>query len=381
MKTTLSIHGQNLDLLRFPKLPNETLQAWDAGDEYIIDHFQDAPLQKGKHILILNDQFGALSCWFSKDYQVSMQTDSHVGWQGTLKNLQRNHCNQVKLLRSTEPLPGKVDLVLMKIPKNNRFLTWQLNQLRQHISSDTPVIAVNKANLIHTSTLKLFEKFLGETKTSLAKKKHRLVFSRADHSLTASAEPSISWDVPEHDVNLENLPNVYSGEGLDLGARFFLQHLPSSDENRDIIDLGCGNGILSIKIARLNPNAHVTSVDESFMAVESAKRNMARNLGEKKRFTFVANNCLDRFEPRSCDLILCNPPFHQQNAITDHIAWQMFTDSKQTLRQDGELWVIGNRHLGYTAKLGRLFGKNNVKVVASNSKFVIVRAKKAVISK
>ncbi|GAM69908.1 hypothetical protein JCM19236_5206 [Vibrio sp. JCM 19236] len=38
---------------------------------------------------------------------------------------------------------------------------------------------------------------------------------------------------------------------------------------------------MSAKIARLNPNAHITSVDESFMAVESAKRNIARNLGEK----------------------------------------------------------------------------------------------------
>jgi 16S rRNA (guanine1207-N2)-methyltransferase len=38
--------------------------------------------------------------------------------------------------------------------------------------------------------------------------------------------------------------------------------------------------------------------------------------------------------------------------------------------------VIGNRHLGYDKKLGRLFGKHNVKLVASNAKFVVLQATK-----
>ena len=32
---------------------------------------------------------------------------------------------------------------------------------------------------------------------------------------------------------------------------------------------------------------------------------------------------------------LCNPPFHQQHAVTDHIAWQMFNDSFKALKQGG----------------------------------------------
>ncbi|QSA19272.1 methyltransferase, partial [Vibrio furnissii] len=73
-------------------------------------------------------------------------------------------------------------------------------------------------------------------------------------------------------------------------------------------------------------------------------------------------------------LVVCNPPFHQQQAITDHIAWQMFCDSKHVLRKGGKLLVIGNRHLGYDVKLTRLFGRSQVKTVASNQKFVILQA-------
>ncbi|MGR5471324.1 methyltransferase, partial [Vibrio astriarenae] len=74
-----------------------------------------------------------------------------------------------------------------------------------------PIIAVNKAKEIHTSTLKLFEKYLGETKTSLAWKKHRLVFSRANVEPAIEVDPMTIWDVEGEDIQLKNWPNVYSG--------------------------------------------------------------------------------------------------------------------------------------------------------------------------
>ena len=273
-------------------------------------------------------------------------------------------------------MPEQIDLVLMQIPRNNRFLTWQLSQLRQRLDANVPVIAVNKAKEIHSSTLKLFEKYLGDTTTSLAWKKHRLVFSFATAAHVTKVEPFTAWDVPEHGITLKNQPNVYSGESLDQGARFILENLPSGDKHQHAIDLGCGNGVLSVKLAQQNPNMAITCVDESYMAVASAKQNLADNIDAERNFHFIANNCLDGFTPDGYDLVVCNPPFHQQQAITDHIAWQMFCDAKHVLSKSGQLLVIGNRHLGYDVKLKRLFGKSNVSLVAANKKFVILQATK-----
>ncbi|MEZ9929126.1 methyltransferase [Vibrio breoganii] len=377
MKTELALHDQQFTLHRFPKRANETFQAWDAGDEYIINHFAENPLVTGSKILILNDNFGALSCWFSRDYEVYLQSDSLISQKGALKNLQRNQCNKVEFLRSTDTIPKDIDAVILQIPKSNRFLTWQLHLIRQSLPENTPVVAVNKANAIHTSTLKLFEQHLGETSTSLAWKKHRLVFSKNNAPSNKEVDAKTCWSVPEHDMQLCNLANVYSGESLDLGARFVLDHLPKHYQYKKIIDLGCGNGVLSIQLGRNNLESEITSVDESFMAVESARINVEANVSNPQRFTFVANNCLDGFEASSHDLVVCNPPFHQQNTVTDHIAWQMFTDAHKVLEDGGKLLVIGNSHLGYPAKLGRLFGPNKVKVVANNKKFTIVSAEKA----
>ena len=376
MKTELCLFDRILQLQRYPKQAQEQLQAWDAGDEYIIKYIEEElNLDVNKNILVLNDSFGALSCWFSKKHHVVMMTDSFISQRGTLKNLQRNQCNHVQLLSSMDEMPQAIDLVVMQIPKNNRMLMWQLQQLHQTVSSDCPVIAVNKVKEIHSSTLKLFENYLGNTKTSLAWKKHRLVFSNANATHPATIEQAKCWTI--ENIDLLNYPNVYSGERLDQGTRFMLDHIPSDPKLRHIVDLGCGNGVLAIRAGQLNPEARITCVDESFMAIESARRNLEVNLGKERQLQFITNNCLDGFKKHSSYLVLCNPPFHQGLAITDHIAWQMFCDAKHILCKGGKLLVIGNRHLNYDIKLNRLFGETNVTITASNSKFIILEAVKA----
>lgn len=376
MKTELTLHERSLSLHRFPKRTNETLQAWDAGDEYVINYVEEQGLDAGKRILILNDSFGALSCWFSQNHHVTMMSDSFISHRGTLKNLHNNGGNEIELLTTMDDIPQHIDLVLFQLPKSNRHLIWQLVQLRNQLPISCPVIAVNKAKDIHTSTLKLFEKYLGETTTSLAWKKHRLVFSVPNCTPIQEVNSFVEWDVDGESIHLKNLPNVYSGESLDLGARFLLQHLPQDPSLRHVIDLGCGNGVLSVKMGQLNPQARITCVDESFMAVESARQNLMDNLGEDRNIQCITNNCLDGFKQDSAFLVLCNPPFHQQQTITDHIAWQMFCDAKHVLNKGGQLLVIGNRHLGYDVKLARLFGQDQVKTVATNNKFVILQATK-----
>jgi 16S rRNA G1207 methylase RsmC len=86
------------------------------------------------------------------------------------------------------------------------------------------------------------------------------------------------------------------------------------------------------------------------------------------------NDCLTNIDSHSADLVLCNPPFHQQTATTDHIAWQMFKDSFRVLKKGAELRIIGNRQLGYHIKLKRIFG--NCTQISSSNKFVVLSAKK-----
>lgn len=374
MKPELTLHERTLTLQRYPARKNETLQAWDAADEYIINHVQEMELDPQRPILIMNDSFGALGCWFAEKGKVTSITDSYIAKQGCIANLKTNQLPHIKITDCLASLPENPQLVLIKLPKNNRLLIWQLKQLCNLLPEDCVVIGAAKAKEIHTSTLKLFEKHLGETKTSLAVKKARLIFCQPNPKLAAPMPAPQQWDVPEHNMTITNHANVFSSDSLDIGARLLLEHIPQNEHLKDIIDLGCGNGVIGLKAARLNPQAKITCVDESYMAISSCKANAELNLETPEQITAKVNNCLDQFPAKSADLVLCNPPFHQQTAITDHIAWQMFCDSKHVLRSKGLLIVIGNRHLGYDGKLKRLFG--NVSVIAQNNKFVVYKTVK-----
>lgn len=109
--------------------------------------------------------------------------------------LQQNQRPPVQLLTTLDPVPSDASVVLLQLPKSNRHLVWILSQLRKALSPNIPIIAVNKAKEIHTSTLNLFEKHLGPTTTSLAWKKHRLVFSSATVNPANEVNPECGWSV------------------------------------------------------------------------------------------------------------------------------------------------------------------------------------------
>ncbi|MGB5856108.1 MAG: methyltransferase [Oceanisphaera sp.] len=366
--------GGELLLRRYPRPAQHGLQAWEAADEYLINELENHSWNKDAPVLILNDAFGALNLALHHHQPISIN-DSRISELALAANAQDNELElSGQSLTSLDPWTAQTPgLVLMKLPRTNALLEYQLAYLSQIMGPDTLFIAAAKAKDIHGSTLKFFERYIGDTKTSLAWKKARLVFSKRDADKPASELPlPLAWQLEGTDFSIYNHANVFSRANLDIGARFMLEHLPSNRPGH-IIDLGCGNGVLGLMAMAQNPEATVTFVDESYMSIASAELTVQHNLpSDSARASFVVNNCLDEVAVNSAELILCNPPFHQKQAITDHIAWQMFVDAKRILNSGGELWVVANRHLDYHIKLKRLFG--NQTVVASNHKFVILKA-------
>jgi 16S rRNA (guanine1207-N2)-methyltransferase len=282
---------------------------------------------------------------------------------------------QVTLLDTLAELPASPAVVLIRIPKALALLEQQLRALRDVVAPDTVIIAGAKARDVHTSTMQLFEKVLGPTRTSLAWKKARLIHCEVADIVPPAAPVTTNWVLDGTDWIIHNHANVFSRSNLDIGARLFLDHLPHDIEGH-IIDLGCGNGIIGMAALMQNPQAQVSFVDESYMAVASSELNVEHNLPQDMdRCQFEVNNSLAGIERESVQAVLCNPPFHQQHAITDHTAWQMFCDAKRCLQVGGELRIVGNRHLDYHQKLKRLFG--NCTLIASNKKFVILKAVKS----
>ena len=370
-------------LHRLPLRAKETLKAWDAADELIVNHLSESHFgEKKPRLLVINDQFGALCCALHQ-HSITSWSDSLTAHLATQYNVDANNLTvDYTALASTSIPSGQFQLVLIKIPKSLALLEHQLIQLKACINENTTIIAAGMVKYLQKSYLQLFEQYLGTTTTSLAAKKARLIFVTAN-----KATPDISSPYPseyyqkELQLQLIEHANVFCRGKLDIGSRFMIEqfdHLPMA---KKVVDLGCGNGVLGILAKqnidrRFSIDSHISFVDESYMAVESAKQSYSKAFTIKDSSTidkqFINSHCLDQAKLNDIELILCNPPFHQNNSVGTQIASQMFKQSQQRLAQGGQLWIVANRHLPYRDSIKRLFG--NCRLVASNKKFVVLSA-------
>jgi 23S rRNA (guanine1835-N2)-methyltransferase len=387
-----------LQLRRFPEQPRETLRAWDAADEYLLRHLSGAPGPDGTapepvdltggtgSVVVVGDRWGALVTALARAGARPVQvSDSYLAQQATRRNLERNGVDPdaVRLLSTQDPLPERVDLLLIRVPKSLALLEDQLHRLAPAVHPGTVVLATGMVAEVHTSTLTLFEKLIGTTRTSLAVRKARLIHSTPQPGLVRPADPwPHSYALPEGigvlaGRTVVNHAGVFCAEHLDLGTRFLLRHLPHSPQPTGpaparVLDLGCGNGVLGTAVALTHPRAELTFTDESYQAVASARETFGANTDPGRAAEFLVGDGTAGIAPGSVDLVLNNPPFHSYQASSDATAWGMFSGAREVLRPGGELWVVGNRHLGYHVKLKRLFG--NCRVIASDRKFVVLRA-------
>jgi len=358
----------SINLERLPRDSSQTLRAWDAADEYLLQyvHEQHSACQQP---LIFNDNFGALSLSLHQQQPVSIN-DSFVSQQALQSNQQTNtdikNSGNISLLDSITPLPA-APIAVLKLPKNTRYFEYQLEALNHYLPAGTPVIIGAMVKYLSSSFFKLFEQHLADTSTTLAKKKARLLIGRTRGGYTAPTleKPRLQSEIGQ---TLFDTPNVFAAGKLDQGSRFFLQHFPDLSGTEQAIDLGCGNGILGVNALQKNLQLNASFVDESCHAIH-ATRCAVEEMGESARAQLQQNHCLQGFENNSADAVLCNPPFHQQQAVGIQIAQQMFRDSARVLKPGGTLYIIGNRHLGYHVELKKHF--KNVQTLASDKKFVL----------
>ncbi|MCL4149258.1 UNVERIFIED_CONTAM: hypothetical protein GTU68_000485, partial [Idotea baltica] len=332
-------------------------------------------------ILIVNDAQGALTTALSS-YETVSWGDSYLSELAARENLTRNGIDEssVEFVPSTAIPEGPFDLVIIKVPKHHALLEQQLIELAPMTDSDTKILGAGMTRHIHTSALDAFETILGPTRTSRAAKKARLIHTTRDASRPKPAPIERVAFRTDAKATIISLPGVFSSKRLDAGTRTMLEHLPVFSGSPSIVDLGCGNGVLGVSIAQQNPDAAIAFVDESHNAVASAAESYAATIGKSDNATFIVGDGLSRFHDHpplpngSIDIIVNNPPFHDDHAVGDATAWQMFGEAHDALRVGGEIWVVGNQHLDHHIKLHRRFG--NCDVVGSNPKFVVMRATK-----
>lgn len=387
METLQSPFG-DFALARVPERKKQPLRAWDAADEFVLNHLAAEPLSEGASVVLVGDAFGALACAL-RNHDPVVVNESAAGAIAVGENLGRNKLAYLESysILDLETLTEPIDCVVIKIPKSTSQLIDVLHRLRPHLHAETRIIGAAMAKHIHTSTIETFEAILGPTTTSLAEKKARLIHTTFDYALSPGRNPwPATWST--HGVTAINHGGGFSPSALDVGTRFLLDSInnftelvPGTGEHVRVVDLGCGNGIIGLRAAlhltAADADFLIDAIDDSAIALAAAEASWEATLPgvAEERVAFRHHHRLSEVvDKRSVDLVVVNPPFHEDRVVGDHTAWDMFTDAHKVLRPGGSLVVVGNRHLAYHAKLKKVFGM--VETLASNKKFVLLQARR-----
>jgi SAM-dependent methyltransferase len=117
---------------------------------------------------------------------------------------------------------------------------------------------------------------------------------------------------------------AFSPRGRDIQAKVLdlvLSHVPEWDGEGKVLDIGCGSGALTIRIAKRYPNARVVGIDRWSGGWGSSKRLCERNASLEEvaeRVSFEGADAASLpFDDDAFDLAVSNFVFHEVRGVRD----------------------------------------------------------------
>ncbi|MCB7137099.1 class I SAM-dependent methyltransferase [Cellulosimicrobium marinum] len=293
-----------------------------------------------------------------------------------------------------------VRVVLLRLPRG----LAALRDVAEHVARDADpgvvLLAGGRVKHMTPAMNDVLGESFGDVRATLARGKSRVLVARAPRVPDAGTGFTypVTVDLADVGLTVAAYGAAFAGASLDLGTRFLLEQLggawgerPSpggADDGpddgpgdevrgaggggpRDVVDLGCGTGLLATWAARRWPGAAVVAADRSDAAVRSAALT-ARANGVGDRVRTVRDDAGASLGDASADVVLLNPPFHEGAALRTDAAHRMFASARRVLRPGGELWCVWNAHLRYRPALERTVGPTTQ--VARDRRFTVTRS-------
>ncbi len=179
---------------------------------------------------------------------------------------------------------------------------------------------------------------------------------------------SINFVIDKLYLELYTDAGVFSKNKVDYGSEILIKSLPELSGN--ILDLGCGYGVIGLSIAGLYPETQVPMIDINQRAVEITQRNIERNQ-IKNAATYVS----DGFDQVNglFNAIVSNPPIRAGK----NVIYPLFEQSLEFLLPGGSLYLVIQKKQGAKSameKLQSIFG--NCEVINKQGGYWILKCTK-----
>ncbi|MFL0797644.1 MAG: methyltransferase [Cellvibrionaceae bacterium] len=170
---------------------------------------------------------------------------------------------------------------------------------------------------------------------------------------------------------LRSKPGQFGWEKLDKGSELLINYLPSLLDTlpsppKNLLDLGCGYGYISLHAHALLPNSHFIATDNNAAAIAACEENF-RLRGIQGEV--IADNCAQSLEEKF-DLILCNPPFHQGFDVEGGLTQRFLNTCHRRLKPRGCGLFVVNQFIPLERLANPIFSR--VTLLENNGSFKLV---------
>ncbi|UAY77979.1 16S rRNA (guanine(1207)-N(2))-methyltransferase RsmC [Pasteurella canis] len=259
----------------------------------------------------------------------------------------------------------QADLVIFYWTKNKQEAQFQLMQLLANAPVGQEILIIGENRCGVRSVEKILAPY-GEIAKIDSARRCGLYHFCLKHSVNFIFEKY--WKTYQHmklnGLTIYSLPGVFSANELDVGTDLLLSTFEQTIRG-DVLDMGCGAGVIGAYIKQHNPKVHITMTDIHATALASAKRTLVEN---KLDGEVVASDIFSHITGKF-DLIISNPPFHDGIDTAYRVVTELIDQAKWHLKQGGELRIVANAFLPYPDLLDQHFGSHQV--LAKTNKFKV----------
>lgn len=282
-------------------------------------------------------------------------------------------------------LNSHYDIFAYRISKEKLIVHHSLNSMLEHSLTGTRILLageknegiktyvknLSKQDLTTGSLEKLGNNYYADLtiKPSISINKGRIEAFNTQNYATVRAIESLTLNNKTYKIYSK--PGTYGWKKIDQGSvllceKFIAEENDNKHSNIQMIDLGCGSGLLSLAAHSLGIQ-HIVATDNNASAVASTKTTFKENniSGE-----VIAGNCANNIDQKF-DLLLCNPPFHKgfdtNNTLTKHFVCA----AKRLLKPSGKAYFVTNSFIGIEKIAEKYF--NRIETLENNTRFKVLR--------
>jgi len=271
------------------------------------------------------------------------------------------------------PPAGPFDLAVLTLPKAKDEQEMATHACLGVLAPDGRLVLYGGNDEGIRSAAAMLEQLGGRVETVATRGHGRVVAARRPSDATRLRGSLAAWrrTVPLAIGGVTRdwvtYPGIFAADRIDEGTALLLSALPALPPSANVLDFGCGSGVIGAAVRAASPGVALALLDNDAVALAAAGENVP---GAQ----LILGDRLGDAGKAAYDAILSNPPLHRGIALDHAQLEQLVIGAPKHLRAGGLLQVVVQRRVPLDRLLATRF--DQVRIVAETGRYRVWRGER-----